>query len=143
MKFFRPTESTRFHIDFTWFEREGKDIKSLRHLLPAEYQDALAEELDGWVDLVDEQTGEVRSIPKVAYLVQRYRAHDEGFIARGMPIAEAAFRLLLLNSNQPMTAAEIAARLGRRPSEVLAQIGGRVVYNGIRPVVDEQAPVAQ
>ncbi|MCS6774247.1 MAG: hypothetical protein RMM31_11305 [Anaerolineae bacterium] len=137
MKFFHPTESTRFHIDFTWFEREGKNINSLRQLLPPEYQEALTEELEGWVDLVDDQTGEVRSIPKIAYLVRRYRAQDKNFIARGMPITEAAFRLLLLNNNQPMTAAEIASQLGRRPAEVLAQIGGRAVYNGIRPVADE------
>jgi hypothetical protein len=44
------------------------------------------------------------------------------------------FRIFLLNNNQPLTAAELAARINRKPSEILAQLGGRVVYNGIRAV---------
>jgi hypothetical protein len=33
-----------------------------------------------------------------------------------------------------MSAAELALRIGRTPKEIIDRLGGRVVYNGIKPL---------
>ena len=134
MKLFIPTEDTRFHIDYTWFEKNGQDINILlqKYLTPEQLEagDAIAEVLDS----VDEETGEVHRMTRAVHLIRTTYASDPGFINPRLPLAELAFRVFLLNGNQPLTASELAARIGRKPAEVLAQLGGRVVYNGIRPI---------
>jgi hypothetical protein len=138
MKLFIPTEHTRFHIDYTWFEKNGRDINVLlqKYLAPEQLEslagDAIAEVLDS----VDEETGEVRRMTRAMHLIRTMYANDPGFINPRLPLAELAFRVFLINGNQPLTAIELAARIGRKPAEVLAQLGGRVVYNGIRPILN-------
>ncbi|MCS7087806.1 MAG: hypothetical protein NZL91_03810 [Thermoflexales bacterium] len=135
MKLSRLDETTRLQIDFDWFVQQGQEVNVLlARYLPPEQQAQLSADDNTLLDFVDEQTGEVYSVPRAVQLVREHCAHDPNFIRAGLPIAEAVFRLLLINANRPMSAAEIAACIGRKPSEVLAQISGRVVYNGIKPV---------
>jgi len=47
---------------------------------------------------------------------------------------DAAFRLFLINDNEPLTPRELADRLARDPDTILRTIGGRQVYQGLRPV---------
>jgi hypothetical protein len=136
MKFFRPTESTHFHVDYSWFEKNGQDINILiNKCLTPEQQERLVDvALNEPLDVVDEHTGEVQRVTRAVQFIREERAGDPEFIGVKTPVAEAVFRIFLLNNNQPLTAAELAARINRRPAEILAQLGGRVVYNGIRAV---------
>jgi len=137
MKFFRPTEDTRFRIDYAWFEKNGQDINVLlqKYLTPEQLESLVRDESEVMLDSVDEETGEVHRMTRAMYLVRATYAHDPGFLNPRLPIAELAFRIFIVNGNQPLTASELAMRIGRRPAEVLAQLGGRVVYNGIRPIL--------
>ena len=68
MKFYHPTENTRFHIDYSWFDKNGQDVNVLIYkCLTPEQQERLADtQLDEAFDFVDEDTGEVqRPWPKL------------------------------------------------------------------------------
>ncbi|MCS7061170.1 MAG: hypothetical protein RMN25_08370 [Anaerolineae bacterium] len=137
MKLFRPTESTRFHIDYSWFEKNGQDVRVLVYkCLTPEQQERLGDNLSEQYDYVDEMTGEVERVDRMVYMLQTESATDPNFVTPRTPVFEAAFRIFLLNRNKPLTAVELAERMGRKPSEVLAQLSGRAVYNGIRPIVE-------
>lgn len=138
MKLLRPTENTPFQIDYSWFEKNGQDVNVLIYkCLTPEQQERLAGSLaDEAFDFVDEMTGEVRRVTRAMQMIRTERADDPTFINPKLPLAESVFRVFLLNDNQPLTPIELAARIGRKPSEILAQLGGRAVYNGIRPIMN-------
>lgn len=138
MKFFRPTENTRFHIDYSWFEENGQDVRVLIHkCLTAEQQEQVgAPGQTEMYDYVDEQTGEVQRFDQVLHIIRTQNAADPNFVTQRTPVFEAAFRIFLLNNNQPLTALDLAVRMKRKPAEVLSQLSGRSVYNGIRPIFD-------
>jgi len=138
MKLFRPTENTRFHIDYSWFDRNGQDVKVLifKCLTPEQQERLQDSENEAPYDYIDETTAEVTPVDPVLHTLRTQNAQDVNFITSHTPVVEAAFRVFLINNNQPMTPMELAARMGRKPTEILAQLGGRSVYNGIRPVAD-------
>ncbi|MCS6848340.1 MAG: hypothetical protein RMN52_11585 [Anaerolineae bacterium] len=138
MKLLRPTENTPFHIDYSWFEKNGQDVNVLIYkCLTPEQQERLAGvPVDEALDFVDEDTGEVKRVTRAMQMLRTERADDPTFISPRLPLAESVFRVFLLNDNQPLTPVELAARIGRKPSEILAQLGGRAVYNGIRPIMN-------
>ncbi|PJF47511.1 MAG: hypothetical protein D6709_07030 [Chloroflexi bacterium] len=138
MKLLRPTENTPFHIDYSWFEKNGQDVNVLIYkCLTPEQQERLAGlPTDEALDFVDEATGEVRRVTRAMQMIRAERANDATFISPRLPLAESVFRVFLLNDNQPLTPVELAARIGRKPSEILAQLGGRTVYNGVRPIMN-------
>lgn len=138
MKFFRPTENTQFHLDYTWFDKNGQDINVLIYqCLTQEQQERLVDaSLTEALDFVDESTGEVQKVTRALQVIREERSTDPTFIGERLPVAESVFRIFLVNNNQPMTAAELAARINRKPSEILNQLGGRVVYRGIRPILE-------
>lgn len=138
MRLLRPTENTPFHIDYSWFEKNGQDVNVLIYkCLTPEQQERLAgSPVDEAFDFVDEDTGEVKRVTRAMQLIRTERADDPTFISPRLPLAESVFRVFLLNDNQPLTPVELATRIGRKPSEILAQLGGRAVYNGIRPIMN-------
>lgn len=138
MKFFRPTENTKFHIDYSWFEENGQDVRVLIYkCLTAEQQEQVGTPgQTEMYDYVDEQTGEVQRFDKVLHIIRTQNAVDPNFVTQRTPVFEAAFRIFLVNSNQPLTANDLAVRMKRKPNEVLSQLSGRSVYNGIRPIFD-------
>ncbi len=138
MKFFRPTENTKFHIDYGWFEENGQDVKvHIYKCLTAEQQERVGNPgQTEMYDYVDEQTGEVQRVDQVLHILRTENANDPNFITPRTPVFEAAFRIFLLNNNQPLTPMDMASIMKRKPSEVLAQLSGRSVYNGIRPIYD-------
>jgi hypothetical protein len=138
MKLFRPTENTKFHIDYSWFEKNGQDVRVLIYkCLTPEQQERLGDPRESEMyDYVDEQTGEVERVDRMVHLLRTENSSDPNFITARTPVFEAAFRLFLLNHNQPLTSVELSNRMHRKPADVLAQLSGRSVYNGIRPAVD-------
>jgi hypothetical protein len=138
MKLFRPTENTKFHIDYTWFEKNGQDVKVLIFkCLTPEQQDQFADaQPTELYDYIDAMTAEVTRVDPVLHIIRTQNANDPNFITSRTPVAEAAFRVFLVNNNQPLTPMEMGTRMNRKSSEILAQLGGRAVYNGIRPVAE-------
>lgn len=138
MKLFRPTENTKFHIDYSWFEKNGQDVNVLIFkCLTPEQQERLGDPAAAEsYDYVNEMTGEVEQVNRMVHLLRTENAADPNFITPRTPVFEAAFRIFLLNRNQPLTAVALSEKMRRKPVDVLAQLSGRTVYNGIRPVVD-------
>jgi hypothetical protein len=137
MKIVKITEQTNFHIDYEWFNKNGQDVNVLIHkCLTSEQIEAAAErDLNATFDAIDPQTGEVSRVTYAMHLIRHERASDPEYISPRTPVAEAAFRAFLVNNNVPLSAAELAAKIGRTSKEVIDRLGGRVVYNGIKPIM--------
>ncbi len=136
MKITRITEDTQFKVDFSWFEKNGQDVNVLiAKCLSAEQLERLGDlALDDTFDFIDAETGEVSRVTRAMQVLREDRDGNPDFITAGTPVAEAAFRTFLLNNNAPMSAGELAARLGRKPKDIIDRLGGRIVYNGIKPL---------
>ena len=136
MKLYRPTETTKFHIDRAWFEKSGLDFRiAVYKCLTPELQERLGDPNAAEThDYVNETTGEVERVDTILRAVRVKNARDPEFITAKTPIYEAAFRAFLLNGNQPLSPVELAEMLHRKPSEILNRLGGREVYNGVRPM---------
>jgi hypothetical protein len=138
MKIYRPNENTRFHVDYAWFETQGVDVNVLiRKVLTPEQQERLDENAESVVfDYIDETTAMVHAENQVVHTIRTESAKDPAFISARTPVWEGAFRIFLLNGNQPLTALELSQLLKRKPTEIVNQLGGRVIYNGVRPIFD-------
>lgn len=133
----RTTPETKFFIDFEWWEESNLDLKTyLLSRFALDEESGFETEFDK-VDLVDPQTGEVHQVDGFQYLIRAYfhRLPDD-FIAHAS-LVDAAFCVLLSNANQPMSAREIAKRIGRPADVVVRTLGGTKIYQGIRPIFDE------
>jgi len=133
----RTTPNTKFFIDFEWWEQSNLDLKTyLLSRFSLGDENSLEAEFD-LVDLVDPQTGEVHQVDGFQYLIQAYfHRLPEDFITHAS-LVDATFCVLLANANQPMSAREIAERVGRPPEVVVRTLGGTKIYQGIRPIFDE------
>lgn len=132
----KPTLQTRFHIDFGWWEREGRDFRVdvMAHLRP-EQQAALANYTGGeLVDAVDPDTAEVTKVDKFQYLLRGLRADENAFVAEHSSLVDAAFHIFITNGNQPLTPEELSEHIHRPAQTILRTIGGARVYKGIRPL---------
>jgi hypothetical protein len=77
----KPGVDTRFHIDFDWWEREGRDfrIDVTKHLLP-EYVDSFTGINSGeMIDLVDAETGAVTQVDTAQYTLRTRRWSTRSF----------------------------------------------------------------
>lgn len=135
--FQRPGPDTKFYVDYSWWEESNLDIKTyLLTRLDLGNEATLETEQDE-VDIVDMETGEVRRVDGFQFVIQAYFSQlPEDFTAR-TSMVDAIFCVLLANANQPMTARDIAKRVKRPVDTVLRTIGGSRVYQGIRPIFDE------
>lgn len=89
------------------------------------------------VDLVDPNTGEVHQVDGFQYLIQAYfHRLPQDFVTQAS-LVDAAFCVILANANQPMSAKEIAGRVGRSVEVVIRTLGGTNIYQGIRPILVE------
>lgn len=134
----KPTLETRFHIDFEWWEREGRELRVdiPKHLRP-EYQDAVSSYVGGeLVDAVDAETGEVRKVDKLQYLLKSQCKPLPDFLTEHSSLVDVVFHLFLSNGNEPLAASEIAEKIGRPAGTILKTLSGRTVYKGLRPVYD-------
>jgi len=132
----RPTLETAFHIDYDWWSKGDRDLRVyLRSHLCAEHREQLAEaNLDGdLVDSIDPATAEVKRVDALVLLMQAHCAQQPSFISEHSSIVDAAFRIFLTNDNQPLTSRELAERIDRDADTILRTIGGKQVYQGIRP----------
>ncbi len=133
----RVSADTRFYVDYSWWDESNLDLKTYlfnRLNIGADVEmDAGVDE----VDLVDANTGEVRRVDGFQYMIQSYfNQLPDDFMAR-TSLVDAAFCVLLANGNQPLTGRELAERLERPIDVVIRTLGGARIYQGIRPMLDD------
>jgi hypothetical protein len=132
-------ESTRFHIDYEWWEKSTLDLRAyLIARLQALGINEINLEMDlEEVDLVDMETGEVTRVDGFQYMIQTYFQRLPEDFAQKSSLVDAVFCVLLANANQPMRVQEIAQAIGRDPDVVLRTLNGPRIYQGIAPLFDE------
>jgi hypothetical protein len=134
----KPTLDTRFHIDYDWWNREGRDLRVylLSHL-PPEQRDFFTEHRDTEeVDWVDPVTAEVRKVDALQRALKE-SSQQPDFITSHTSLVDAVFRAFLANNNTPLTPVELGERIGRPPMTILRTLSGTTVYKGIRPLVED------
>ena len=132
----RPSIDTPFHIDFEWWNKADRNLRVyLRSHLCAEHRETYTgantdvEEID-WID---PQTAEVKRLDGMLLDLRTHCSRQPDYITEHTSIVDAAFRVFLVNDNQPLSIRELADRIERDPELVLKTIGGRQTYQGLRP----------
>jgi hypothetical protein len=138
MSLVKPTLQTRFHIDFSWWGEQDRDLRVyLQSLLCPEHQAAFAELPDDHlVDFIDPSTAEVQRVDGLQHVLISHCAGCEGFITPQTTLVDAVFRTFLANGNNPMSPNELAAQLKRQPDLILRTLTGERVYRGLRPKLE-------
>ena len=82
---------------------------------------------------IDEDTGEVTRVDGLQHTLRVHCSLQPDYISRNTALVDAVFRVFMANSNKPLTAVELGARLRRDPALILKTLSGHRVYKGIRP----------
>jgi len=136
VKSFGPTVNTKFHIDFSWWEKQNKDIHVfMRDLLCLECQSEIASsDPAALVDMIDPETAEVHQVDAMWEAIQACCSRKPDFIPPDAPILDSIFRTFLANGNKPLSPLELQSRLVKRPADlILRMLTKGQVYMGIRP----------
>jgi hypothetical protein len=135
-RFVKPTLQTRFHIDFGWWEREGRDFRvDVMSHLPPDQQAVLAGYQAGeLVDSIDPETAEVQKVDRLQYVLRSFTAVSTEFVAEHSSLVDAVFHVFLTNGNQPLTPEDLAEKINRPALTILRTLSGARVYKGLRPV---------
>jgi hypothetical protein len=133
-----PTLETKFHVDFDWWEKSNLDMKAYLLSRLNLGEEASLEMAVEFVDLVDPETGEVRRVDGFQYALQSYFAQLPDGFAEQTSLVDAIFYVLLANGNKPMSSIELAEWVKRLPEVVLRTISGPRIYQGIRPLFEEE-----
>ncbi len=138
MSLIKPTLKTRFHIDFDWWRQNENDWHvHLVGLLCPEHREKFADLENGTIiDFIDPETAEVRPMDGLQQAILSHCATRADFVTSQTQLVEGVFRTFLANGNSPLTATELAERLGRPANTILITLSGPRVYKGIRPVFD-------
>ncbi len=133
----KPTLDTKFHIDYSWWEREGRDLRTylISHLPPEQRSQFESNKTESQIDWIDPETAEVRRVDALT-MALKTASQDEQYIAQHTTLVDAVFRVFLENGNKPLSIRELGERLNRPPLTILKTVGGTVVYKGIRPAIE-------
>ena len=134
---FRPTVDTKFHIDYDWWEKSGKNFRIyLRDQLCEECRDRFANYQNTEdVDWIDPETAEIRRTDALRECLRTRCANDPDYINERLPLASACFRVFLANNNTPLSPSELNQLLPWKSADsILQTLGSGQVYFGIRPV---------
>ena len=132
----KPTVQTPFHIDFDWWQQNENDWHvHLRSVLCEMHQQAFSNwETNQYIDWVDPETAEVRTLDGLQQTLIAHCARQEEFITTHTTLVDGVFRALLAHGNSPLTSMQLGEILGKTPEIILKTISGPRVYKGIRPV---------
>ncbi len=130
----KPTLDTRFHIDYSWWERGGEDLRTylLSHLSPEQRERLMMQGESRTLDYIDPETGEISRLDELQMAI-RSAAQDPDFINPHTSVVDGIFRVFLANDNRPLSSREIAEYVGRPASVILKTLSGGRIYKGIRP----------
>lgn len=131
----KPTIDTKFHIDYSWWQGQERELKVyMMSFLPEEQRKLFEEQAEGeFVDWIDPETAEVRRMDPVA---QALHVASQDVDYTHSSLVDAVFRVFLMNSNYPLSPQELSQIIGRPPMTILRTIAGGRVYKGLRPVTD-------
>jgi hypothetical protein len=136
-KWSKPDLDTKFHIDFDWWKKTGRDFRvHLRSNLCSECQEMYGSSMAAEeIDWIDPDTAEVKRVDGLWHALRTHCSQQPNYITDRTPIVAAVFKTFLANDNTPLSAVELHKRIGKRtPEIILRTIGGYTVYNGIKPV---------
>jgi hypothetical protein len=133
----KPTLETQFHIDYSWWEREDRDLRTylISHLLPEQREQFAINQEEKMIDWIDPDTAEVRRVDALQQALVM-ASQDPQYITDHTTLVDAVFRVFLANGNKPLTPTELGKRINRSPSTILRTLSGAQVYKGLRPLVD-------
>jgi len=138
VRWIKPDLETKFHIDFDWWERKGRDLRVYlqSHLCPECKVIYANHRGNAEVDWIDPETAEVTGVDALWQSLRTHCSQRPDFITESTPLTDAVFRAFLANGNTPLSATELHELLGRHtPETILRTLGGRKIYKGIRPVL--------
>ena len=136
-KYVKPTLDTKFHVDFTWWQQKGQNLKAYlsSHICDACKEAAENSELQTF-DWINPQTGEVFQIEILWHLILNHCSQEPGYITGRIPLTTAIFRTFIANNNTPLTPVEISEMIQTKSAElILKTIGRRQIYKGIKPFI--------
>lgn len=135
----RPGLDTQFHIDYSWWDRSGRDLEVyLRSHLCEEHQETYgAMDPSAKVDYVDPETAEVTRVDGIRHILMAHCSQQPEYLTAQTSLVNAVFRVFLANHNTPLTPTELADLTGRRADVILRTLSGARVYKGIRPFLEE------
>ena len=137
VRWIKPDLETKFHIDFDWWEKKGRDLRVYlqSHLCPECKATYTNHRGNVEVDWIDPDTAEVTRVDALWQSLRTHCSSRPDFIGDNTPLTDAVFRVFLINGNEPLSAAELREILGRyTPETILRTLGGRKIYKGIRPM---------
>ena len=139
----KPTLETRFHIDYSWWQRDGRDLRAymISHLSPEQRErfTKAGDQPEVEIDRVDPETGEVTRVDSLRLALQD-AARSPEYLADHVTLVDAVFRVFIANGNKPMTPVELGAQINRPPMTILRTLAGQVVYRGLRPAISSETP---
>lgn len=129
----------KYHIDYGWWGRANRNLRVyLQTHLCLEHQGVFAnytgEEV---VDWIDPRTAQVRPVNGLEHTLHTHCSQQSEYITPVTPVMDAVFRVFLSNGNSPLTAQELAGRIGKLADTIELTLAGRRIYKGIRPVHEE------
>jgi hypothetical protein len=136
-KWVKPNLNTKFHIDFDWWKKSGRDFRVfLRGNLCPECQQTFRASLDTEeIDWIDPDTAEVKRVDGLWQALRTHCSKQPDYITTETPLVTAILRTFLANDNTPLSAIELQQQIGKKTSDlILRTIGRYKVYDGIRPV---------
>jgi hypothetical protein len=135
----KPTLETRFHIDYEWWERDERELRTylISHLAPEHREFFVQNQETEGIDWIDPNTAEVHKIDALQRALKEAGQQDD-FITPRTSLVDAVFRVFLANQNTPLTPIELGERIGRPPMTILRTLTGSNVYRGLRPVIEER-----
>jgi hypothetical protein len=135
----RPTLSTKFHIDYNWWDRTDRELDVyLRSHLCEEHQEAYSEmEGDAKVDTIHPETAEVTRVLGIQHTLITHCAVQDNYLTPQTTLVNAVFRVFLANGNTPLSPEELGERLSRPARMILRTLSSPRVYKGIRPYIED------
>lgn len=135
----RPTLTTKFHIDYNWWERTDRELDVyLRSHLCSEHQEAYSQvEGDEEVDTIHPETGEVTRVLGIQHTLITHCALQEDYLTPQTTLVNAVFRVFLANGNTPLSPQELGEKLSKPAQMILRTLSSPRVYKGIRPCPED------
>lgn len=136
-KYIKPTLDTKFHIDFSWWQQKGQNLRSYLENHICEGCKELVENSESQTfDWINPQTGEVFELDILWHIIYTHCGQDPAYIGSRIPLTSAIFRTFIMNNNTPLTPVEVSEQISKKsPELILKTIGRRQVYKGIKPVI--------
>lgn len=134
-----PITDARYHIDYKWWDTSNRDLRVYlqSHLCP-EHRKVFADYSgQDVVDWIDPRTAEVRQVDGLEHTLNSHCSLQPDYITPNTSVVDAIFRVFLANGNSPMTAEELAGRIGRTARTIQRTLAGDRIYKGIRPIPSE------